>query len=282
MSTARKIYRSQNSGDNELNNKVSNHIQTQLPEFIQVDHPVFSQFVRLYYQFLESAELVFLETNNYLNEETQTINFILDEDGEKIVLEDSEVKFTIGETLQGRTSGATAKVLVDDVDDNKRLFVTSQTQFIIGETVVGLSSNSSGTLQSYKPNPVSSIQQLLNYANVDSTIFTFLDKFRDSFLEGIVDNVNTGVDKRKLIKNIRDLYISKGTRKGHELFLELLLNEEPTIKYPTEQMLRLSDGKWTTKTIIRAEPVEGNASELVGQVITGIRIWFYWYCNIFY
>ena len=35
MSTTRKIYRSQNSGDNELNNKVSNHIQTQLPEFIQ-------------------------------------------------------------------------------------------------------------------------------------------------------------------------------------------------------------------------------------------------------
>ena len=271
MSTARKIYRSQNSGDNELNNKVSNHIQTQLPEFIQADHPVFSQFVRLYYQFLESAELVFLETNNYLNEETQTINFILDEDGEKIVLEDSEVKFTIGETLQGQTSGATAKVLVDDVDDNKRLFVTSQTQFIIGEMVTGVDSESSGTLQSYKPNPVSSIQQLLNYANVDSTIFTFLDKFRDSFLEGIVDNVNTGVDKRKLIKNIRDLYISKGTRKGHELFFRLLLNEEPTIKYPTEQMLRLSDGKWTTKTIIRAEPVEGNASELVGQVITGIE-----------
>ena len=271
MSTARKIYRSQNSGDNELNNKVSNHIQTQLPEFIQADHPVFSQFVRLYYQFLESAELVFLETNNYLNEETQTINFILDEDGEKIVLEDSEIKFTIGETLQGQTSGATAKVLVDDIDDNKRLFVTSQTQFIIGETVVGLSSNSSGTLESYKPNPVSSIQQLLNYANVDSTIFTFLDKFRDSFLEGIVDNVNTGVDKRKLIKNIRDLYISKGTRKGHELFFRLLLNEEPTIKYPTEQMLRLSDGKWTTKTVIRAEPVEGDASELVGQVITGIE-----------
>ena len=271
MSTARKIYRSQNSGDNELSNKVSNHIQTQLPEFIQADHPVFSQFVRLYYQFLESAEITFSETNNYLNEETQTINFILDEDGEKIVLEDSDVKFTMGETLKGQISGATAKVLVDDVDDNKRLFVTSQTQFIIGETVVGLSSNSSGTLQSYKPNPVSSIQQLLNYANVDSTIFTFLDKFRDSFLEGIVDNVNTGVDKRKLIKNIRDLYISKGTRKGHELFFRLLLNEEPTIKYPTEQMLRLSDGKWTTKTIIRAEPVEGNASELVGQVITGIE-----------
>ena len=274
MSTARKIYRSQNSGDNELNNKVSNHIQTQLPEFIQADHPVFSQFVRLYYQFLESAEITFSETNSYLREETETVNFVLDENGDQIVLEKelgSIVKFNIGETIVGQTSGATAKVLVDDVDDNKRLFVTSQTRFIIGEMVTGVDSESSGTLQSYKPNPVSSIQQLLNYANVDSTIFTFLDKFRDSFLEGIVDNVNTGVDKRKLIKNIRDLYISKGTRKGHELFFRLLLNEEPTIKYPTEQMLRLSDGKWTTKTIIRAEPVEGNASELVGQVITGIE-----------
>ena len=48
-------------------------------------------------------------------------------------------------------------------------------------------------------------------------------------------------------------------------------------------MLRLSDGKWTTKTIIRAEPVEGNASELVGQVITGIESGgSYWYCNIFH
>ena len=269
MSTARKIYRSQNTNDNELNNRVSNHIQTQLPEFIQADHPIFSQFVKLYYQFLESAELVFLETNNYLNAETETINFILNEAGEKVVLEDSEVKFTVGELLKGQTSGATAKVLVDDVDDNKRLFVTSQTQFIIGETVVGLSSNSSGTLETYKPNPVSSIQQLLNYANVDSTIYTFLDKFRDSFLEGIVDNVDAGVDKRKLIKNIRDLYIAKGTRKGHELFFRLLLNEEPTITYPNEQMLRLSDGKWTTRSIIRVEPINGDASELVGVTITG-------------
>ena len=196
MSTARKIYRSQNSNDNELNNKVSNHIQTQLPEFIQADHPVFSQFVRLYYQFLESAELVFLETNNYLREETQTINFILDETGDNIVLEDSDIKFIVGETLKGQTSGATAKVLVDDTDDNKRLFVTSQTQFIIGETVVGLTSEVSGTLQSYRPNPVSSIQQLLNYANVDTTIYSFLDKFRDSFLEGIVDNVVEQVDEQ--------------------------------------------------------------------------------------
>ena len=34
-------------------------------------------------------------------------------------------------------------------------------------------------------------------------------------------------------------------------------------------MLRLSDGKWTTRNIMRAEPVNGDASELIGVTITG-------------
>ena len=257
------------SGDNELKNKVSTHINAQLPEFIQADHPLFSQFVKVYYQFLESAELTFSETNNYVRQETQSVNFLLDENEDQIVLEDSESKFTVGEILTGQTSGATATILVDDVDDNKRLFVTSQNQFILGENVSDGTSNSSGTIQTYRPNPVSSIQQLLNYTNVDSTIFQFLDNFRDAFLEGVVDNLADGVEKRKLIKNIRDLYISKGTRKGHELFFRLLFNDDATISYPNEQMLKASDGTWTTRRIMRCTETAGNAEELIGQTITG-------------
>ena len=257
------------NNDNTIKNKVSPHIQNQLPEFIQADHPVFSRFVKLYYQFLESAEITFSEVNNYVREETESVNFVLDENGDQIVLEDSNVKFDIGETITGQTSGATAKVLVDDVDDGKRLFVTSQTRFIIGEIVSGATSNASGTLETYRPNPVSSIQQLLNYSNVDSTLYTFLDNFRDSFLEGIVDNVNSQVDKRKLVKNIRDLYLSKGTKKGHELFFRLLLNETPQVQFPTEQMLRVSDGVWSVRNIMRVNPVNGSATELIGQTITG-------------
>ena len=257
------------NNDNTVKNKVSTHIQNQLPEFIQSDHPVFSQFVKLYYQFLESSEVTFSEVNNYIREETESVNFVLDENGDQIVLEDSDVKFDIGEIITGQTSGATAKVLVDDVDDNKRLFVTSQTRFIIGEILSGATSNASGTLETYRPNPVSNIQQLLNYSNVDSTLYSFLDKFRDSFLEGIVDNVSTGVDKRKLVKNIRDLYLAKGTKKGHELFFRLLLNETPQVQFPTDNMLRVSDGIWSVRDIMRVLPVNGSATELIGQTITG-------------
>ena len=65
------------NNDNTVKNKVSTHIQNQLPEFIQSDHPVFSQFVKLYYQFLESAEVTFSEVNNYIREETESVNFVI-------------------------------------------------------------------------------------------------------------------------------------------------------------------------------------------------------------
>ena len=41
-----------------LKNKVSPHIQGQLPEFVQQDHPLFSLFLKYYYEFLEAGELV--------------------------------------------------------------------------------------------------------------------------------------------------------------------------------------------------------------------------------
>ena len=252
-----------------LKNKVSTHVQTQLPGFIQADHPDFAKFVKAYYQFLESAEITFTEVNNYLRQETTSVNFIIDENDDKVVLEDSEVKFVAGETITGQTSKATATVLVDDVDSSARLFVSSQTRFIVGETITGSTSNSSGTIATYRANPVSSVQQLLNYTNIDATIYEFLDRFRDSFLEGMVDNISANVNKRNLVKNIRDLYISKGTKKGHELFFRLLLNEEPTISFPTENLIRVSDGKWTRKKIMRVLGVSGEVTDLVGQTITG-------------
>ena len=90
-----------------IKNKVSPHIQTQLPEFVQQDHPLFSTFLKHYYEFLEAGELVITGSNDYVIEETISKNFILDETEEKIVLEESVGKFTVGETITGAISGAT-------------------------------------------------------------------------------------------------------------------------------------------------------------------------------
>ena len=256
--------------DPTLKNKVSPHIQSQLPEFVQSDHPLFSLFLKYYYEFLEAGELVVSGSNSYVIEETISKNFILDETGENIVLEESVGKFVVGETITGSISGATARILVDDFDNNNRLFITSQQRFETGETLTGGTSGATSTVVSYRGNPVQNIQQLLAYADVDNTVYDFLDKFRDSFMESIPNTLADGLAKRKLVKNIKDMYAAKGTADGHKLFFRILFDEEPTIVYPRDNLLRPSDGTWSRDSIIRiTENSDSDFNTAIGQRITG-------------
>jgi len=265
--------------------KISNLIGTQVPDFVLEDHPKFLKFLETYFTFMEAAELAVtsVETTDGVQLETETNQenvFILDgsridsditqlDSGDKILLESSSFgKFTRGETIQGQTSKATSTVLAEDLD-NDRLFISSQNKFIKGETVLGLTSNASATINSYRPNPVNNIQELLNFRDPDNTISDFLGNFLSEFLQTIPQSVNEQVDKRKLIKNIKSLYEAKGTKAGHEIFFRLLFDEVSETFYPREQMLRVSDGKFTTDTVLRAIATSGDTRNLIGRTITG-------------
>ena len=251
-----------------IQNKISSQIQTQFPEFIQSDHSTFIQFLKYYYQFLESGKLVISGANSYVLFETQTKNYLLDETTEKIVLEESEVKFIIGETIVGQTSKATAKVLVDDFDNNSCLFITSQQLFIPGEEIVGQSSGAKTIVVSYQANPVQNIQQFLDYVDVDYTVTKFLDQFRDAYMDSLPSTLASGLSKRKLIKNIKDLYAAKGTEDGHKLFFRILFDEEATIIYPKDNILRASDGVWSSDKIMRViENGNSDFNNLIGETI---------------
>jgi len=259
----------------KLNTKISTQIDGQLPDFIQSDHPVFSRFLKHYYQYLEAGELRLTVDIDNLLLDLESESFALDVDGNKIVLEKgagSDGKFTVGETITGGTSKATATVLVDDLGNasTPRLFITSQQKFITGETITGGTSNSSGTVVRYRANPVQTIQQLLDYADVDNTIYDFLDNFRDEFMNAIPLTLATGLDKRNLIKNIRELYRAKGTSEGHKIFMRMLLGETADVIYPNKYMMRTSDGKWGNRTVMRCAPLTNiNALEAVGTIING-------------
>ena len=124
-----------------------------------------------------------------------------DDSTDRILLEDTSYgDFLNGELITGSTSGATATVLVEDVDAGSRLFVTHQNKFIEGELITGSSSGAQATIKKYRANPVQNIQQLLEYADVDKTISGFLTKFRNAFLTSIPDTLDGDINKRNLIK----------------------------------------------------------------------------------
>jgi len=258
----------------ELKNKLSTQIDGQLPDFIAEDHPKFSQFLKSYYQFLEAGELRLTVNIDNILLEVSTATNLLNEDDSLIVTESgsgSTGKFIEGEIITGGTSYATATVLVEDLGyTTPRMFISSQQLFETGETVTGATSGASGVVTRYRANPVQNIQQLLAYADIDNTIYDFIEEFRKSFMEGIPSNLATGINKRNLEKHIRELYRRKGTKEAAKLFMRILLDETAEVFYPNQYMMRASDADWDKPTIIRCSSV-GSAigDELVGQSITG-------------
>src|SRR5210317_657370 len=269
----------------KFNDKISTLINSQLPDFVIDDHPQFAKFLKLYFTFMESAELqvTSIESTDGItleNETGRTDNLLLDgskissertqlDAGEKLILEDSSFgKFTVGETVTGSSSNATATVVAEDLANN-RIFISAQDKFIKGEIITGNSSDAQAVINNYRPNPVQNIQQLLNFRDPDKVISDFLTKFRNEFLKTIPEELASGLDKRNLIKNIKSMYRLKGTNEGHALFFRILFNEVSETFYPREQILKASDGQWDTQKVLRAVATIGNTTNLVGRTITG-------------
>jgi len=253
-----------------LSTKISPLIDGQLPDYVRDDHQTFSKFIQYYYEYLEAAELLVEAQVDNVLQETFDARYILDENGNQIVYEESVGKFSAGEIITGSTSNATATILIDD-QRNNRLFITSQQQFITGETLVGATSTAEGTVTRYRGNPVQNIQQLLDYADADRTIHDFLDQLSTSFMTSIPKKLATGIDKRKLIKNIRELYRIKGTSESFELFIRILLDLDAEVIYPNQFMMRASDSNFTTIKKIRTSALKKSVgSELISQKITGL------------
>ena len=177
----------------KFNDKISTILNSQLPEFVVSDHPKFKDFLKVYYQLLESAELSFSsvqETDGILlqSETGQINNLVLNSSrkdtartlldaGDKILLEETPVgSFTRGETIVGQTSGATA-VVITEYEDPLKLIISAQDKFGLTEQVVGQTSGATATINNYRPNPVNNIVDLINFRDPDGVINSFLFNF---------------------------------------------------------------------------------------------------------
>ena len=154
----------------KFNDKISTLINSQLPNFVVDDHPQFVQFLKTYYQFMESAmlQVTGIENTDGITLENETglkDNLLLDgskitsektqsDAGDKIIYEDTVFgKFTVGETITGITSNATATVIAEDLANGK-LYISAQDKFGLNETISGNTSGAQAVINDYRPNPV--------------------------------------------------------------------------------------------------------------------------------
>lgn len=109
------------------------------------------------------------------------------------------------------------------------------------------------------------LQNAKSYADVDTTIPSFIQYFLTNYAKDIP--VSVLADKKILVKKIKDLYESKGSELSFKLLFRIMFDRNVSVRYPYENVLRASDGKWQQKISLRLETVSGDRSNLENKTL---------------
>jgi len=113
-------------------------------------------------------------------------------------------------------------------------------------------------------NPLEQSRSIYEYADVDSTLDTFVKYFKNKYMLSIPESI--AADKRLLSKHILDLYRSKGSLRSYELLFRILFNEDIQVYIPGNDLFRLSNNQYIKPVYIEVSSSQ-YLSDIVGKII---------------
>jgi len=143
-------------------------------------------------------------------------------------------------------------------------FLEAYYRFLEQHTLVDpISGATEGELGVYGANDL--LMNSDSWADVDTTLNEFVAKMRAQYSWDIPDS--TLVESRWIIKNISQYYDVKGSIDGTTMFFRMLFDGPVSVRYPSEHILRASDGRWSKKFILKldTENYEADPFELQGR-----------------
>jgi len=99
----------------------------------------------------------------------------------------------------------------------------------------------------------------------------------ESFLREIESEVGLYVPRkyesspRLFYNQISEIYRSKGSKEAIELFFRLFLNDPVRIRFPWDQVLKPSDGRWNIDNKLRVTMIRGSGDDFLGRKIFQIE-----------
>ena len=246
------------SHDNFVIDKLSHRLSQLIPEFVQEESPAFEQFLKAYFEYLES-EIIVLESQEEIGDilledgkgsvllEPFTVAPAPDSESSKIVQEKSKSinsvlvgvePFQVGEYIIGGTSGSVAEITVIN-GNTLYLNAISGSGFAPGETITGRDGVREGVVKTYKENTILAQNRLLDYSDIDHTSEQFLEYFQRDFVPSL--NINNIKSKRLAIKNMTSLYKKKGTEESLKFLMRILFAEDAEIRYPIDETIIVSE-----------------------------------------
>jgi len=207
---------------NTVNFKPSFGIESLLSENLREDSENFVLFLRAYYEWLQTST---------------------------IELSGISGTFQRDEIISGGTTKASA--IVKEVKTSS-IVVRMRTEkpFKTLETITGATSSATATISGAIDNVVRKTGQLLNYRDVTKTVDKYVEYLKRELYSTFS---NTSVANKELVaKKYRDFLENKGNEESYKFLFRAIYNEEVELKYPSEEILRVSDGNFEKTQIIRA------------------------------
>ena len=213
------------------------------------------------------------------------INHRIQLESDRDTSKDDQLQFQIGEYVYGNTTDAEA--VVTGVSGNTIAWIkpTTKTNFIYGEELTGVSSRawttfangvtagifSDGSIEGFRTRgPIAATKELKDFADVDTTVEGLIDSsWKKEFYTHVPKQAAT--DRRKLLKQMKEVYRSKGGEASYDwLFKAIFNSQDIDYYYPKNDMMRLSDGKWTKdKTVKVKTDTANNIALFEGKEIRG-------------
>jgi len=104
-------------------------------------------------------------------------------------------------------------------------------------------------------NPRAEGVRLNTYNDIDETLDLFLEYFRNTYIKDFPYKLADGANEKTLIKNVGDMYRSKGSKASFDLLFRVLFDTSIEINYPKDRILKLSTATFDDKQFIRVAPL---------------------------
>lgn len=211
-------------------------LNRQIPAHIREQYPVFCKFIEYYYRWLQTRGFDKLEKVTNIDYECQAIAIKDCFDINDINVDPVEfAKRFIGYTIVN-DRGVVAEII--GVDQSKLIirYLTINESFELNDTLY-VRSNASISIDQNKK------YDRCNVSRVQTLPSAYIDHFShllDS--DGIFDTNNANI--ALILKNIKQLYQSKGSEQALQYILKATKNVDSEIRYPWKQVLKPSDGRW--------------------------------------
>ena len=268
-----------------FNNKISELIESQLPNFLQEEGPKFIKFVEKYYEWMETSKIEVSASEDLVLDFSQNTHKIK---ASKVLGDGQTVKHVYAELINAyKLNSGNYVFFIKEYEENDvntpvtRGFTSGDVVTLTIKNIqTQVTSQFQGSIEvvSYIQNASLSSKSLWNLQDIDRTLDEYIDFFMKEYLEGFplsypTPSESTDLDieefKKFLVKNSKDFYESKGTVDSFKYFFRTIFNEEVTLKYPKEDIFKPSDNNFENRKVLLLRPLVNSIPDITSKRISG-------------